>query len=108
MEGKSLVIDISPCGVAQALHMDFFNLGFLGKAKVERASEIHFDEGTQLWDIILPGHTLPLCYAVVGFEGYDKARGFEVIWLQNCRRLQINPYSFDSIEVAERLRESYE
>lgn len=105
MKETGLVIDISPLGVAQAMHMDEFPLGFLGDARVTRASEIHFNEETQLWDIILPGMEAPLCRATVGFNGYDEARKFEVFWLQNCRRGEVSPYTLEAAARAQKLRE---
>ncbi len=101
---EELVIDVSPDGVVQGLHMDAFPLDFLGPKKISRASEIHHNESTQKWDIILPGKESPECAAVSSFDGYDIAREFEVKWLQACRKAEIQPYTFLGHDIATRLR----
>ncbi len=100
-----LIIDISPRGKTQALHMDDFDLGFLGKKKIKRASEIYFNEESQLWDIRLAHRPRPECEAVLGFTSYDIARMFEVAWLQGSRKLFVEPFSPAGVDIAERLRE---
>ena len=46
---KSHVIDFTPEGMAQAMHNDKFDLSFLGRQSIERATEIVFDEDYQQW-----------------------------------------------------------
>ena len=87
---KEIVIDFANNGTVESMHFDEFPLGFLGKATVERASEIFFNEDTQLWDILLPGQEAP-CVNAAGFAGYDVARRFEVEWLQECRKARVPP-----------------
>ena len=87
---NGIVIDITDTGVVQAMHMDEFPLTFLGKASIERATEIVFDEVTQLWDIVLPKSTKRTA-SLSGFTGYDEARKFEVKWIQTCRRGGVEP-----------------
>lgn len=102
-----LVIDINPRGKVEALHFDEFDLGFLGPKNISRASEIHFNTETQLWDIILPDRVTPECSSVAGFDSYDKARNFEVLWLQACRKGRTNPYTAAASRVALNLRKTY-
>lgn len=87
---KEIVIDCNSNGTVEGLHFDAFDLGFLGRKHVERASEIFHNAETDLWDILLPsqGRAYP---EVQGFSGYDTARRFEVLWLQDCRKLSIDP-----------------
>ena len=99
-----LVIDIGAQGKVEALHFDEFDLGFLGEKKISRASEIHFNEDTQLWDIILPGLSKPNTMAVQGFKSYNIARGFEVEWLQGCRKAQVSAYDRPGCCIAHDLR----
>jgi hypothetical protein len=104
---EELVIDISPEGKVEALHMDEFDLGFLGKKKISRASEIHFNEESQLWDIILPGRDKPENEAVMGFVSYDVARSFEVEWLQAARKNRVSPESTPGHILAIRIRNDF-
>ena len=94
---KEIVIDIAPGGQAQGMNFDQFDLGILGKKKITRASEIIFNETTQLWDVWLPGADKA---SVTGFSGYDIARSFEVDWLQGCRKAQIDPRSMEGADMA--------
>jgi hypothetical protein len=88
---NEIVIDVTDQGV-EAMHFDRFNLGFLGKMHITRASEIFFNDDTQDWEIKLPGQDTPFKSAV-GFKTYEDARDFEVEWLQECRKHGINPLS---------------
>lgn len=108
-----IVIDFSPEGGAQGMHFDAFDLGFLGKKKVTRATEIQHNETTQLWDIILPQNTMPCstepfpcCTEVTGFTGYDVARRFEVEWIQAARMASVDPSSAKGIRIAQKIRSS--
>lgn len=99
-----MIIDFTPEGAAQAMHIDQFDLGFLGNKHVERATEIRFNETSQKWDIALPrrgnmvgsnedaiiGFSVPFPEAE-GFETYEGARQIEVLWLNRCRRWGIDP-----------------
>ena len=102
---EEIVIDINPVGKTEAMHFDDFDLEFLGAKHISRASEIFHNEGTQKWDIILPGTIAPVCEAVQGFKGYDVARNFEVSWLQACRKSRVQPTDEDGISIAKNLRE---
>lgn len=85
---KSLVISFKPSGEVESLHIDKFDLGFLGAKSIRRATEIIFDEKAQLWGIVMlseagsrengwPGQR--------GFATYEQARDVEVAWLNLCR-----------------------
>lgn len=92
MSGKELVIDFSESGEAQAMHMDEFDLGFLGDKVVERATEIKFDAATQTWGLYLPAEGgWAAVETGMGFSSYEVARLHEVAWLNTCRALGIEP-----------------
>ena len=95
-----MVFDINPTGGITGLHFDQFDLGFLGKKEIGRASEIMFNEETQLWDIQIPGACEP---SVTGFLGYDEAREFEVLWLQECRKQGVEPFSWEGDQIVQDL-----
>ena len=97
---KEIVIDINQVGGAQGMHFDKFSLGFLGRQKITRASEILFNEDTQLWDIWIPGGHES---CVTGFSGYDEARSFEVQWLQECRKQGVEPLSVEGDQIVQSL-----
>lgn len=77
-----IVIRIDAHGTVHGLHHDNFDLGFLGPKKIERASEIMFNEASQTFYIELPN----ICSLDVlkGFLKYDHARAFEVYLLENA------------------------
>jgi hypothetical protein len=93
-------------GVVSGLHFDTFDLGFLGKKQVQRASEIMFNDATQLWDVLLPGQATPHADAC-GFASYNVARLFEVEWLQSCASKQVNPLSAAGAKAASVTRGTY-
>lgn len=96
-----MVFDINTTGGATGLYFDEFPLGFLGKQEIGRASEIKFNDGTQLWDIWIPGAYEA---SVTGFQGYDEARKFEVVWLQACRKQGIEePFSPEGNQLVRKL-----
>ena len=96
---KEIVIDCKNDGTVYAMHFDQFDLGFLGRKTVTRASEIFYNDDTELWDILLPDQETPHS-ACQGFSGYDVARKFEVKWLQECRKREVDPASIDGGVVA--------
>lgn len=90
------VIDFSPQGTVHAMQSDKFDLGFLGRQQIKRASEIVWLEDKQQWQILVehenPGvFDSPLCSAL--FAGYEAARKFEVEALNACRLAQVQPAS---------------
>lgn len=103
-----MVIDFRPDGAVEAMHRDRFNLGFLGKQSIKRASEILFDEETQAWDIhIAVGSEFILVEDAKGFADYDEARKMEVRWLEYCRLHDLEPTSTEGINLLKVLRENY-
>lgn len=94
MSEKMMVIDFAPTGEVTAMHRDEFNLAFLGNQKIERASDIKFDDTKQLWAIHLKdgdGFVANPPDWLSGFPTYDSARDFEVRFLEQCRVLSIDP-----------------
>lgn len=103
-----LVIDFKNDGEVSALHMDGFDLGFLGDKKVFRQSDITFCPDTQKWNLVyLVNGDQPFMHTVLcGFPAYDIARKFEVNWLNDCRLQGINPISAEGVEVMNHLRQN--
>jgi hypothetical protein len=101
-----IVFSIDETGVVEGLHRDEFPLDFLGRQKIERASDIRFNEATQLWDIWIPiTKGMDLCLdAAAGFKRYDEARDFEVRWLNACRAANVDPVLEEAEEICKRLR----
>ena len=87
IESKEIVIDINAMGQAEAMHFDAFPLSYLGNMEVRRASEIMFNTDTQRWDIHYFGGDGNVIYCQDGFKGYDEARGWEVYYVQKCRKM---------------------
>ena len=104
---KELVIDFKNDGAVEALHMDGFDLGFLGGKRVFRQTDIVFNEATQKWDLHYLNKGIPRFFNVnlEGFETYEVARDFEVRWLNDCRLIGIDPTSVEGIEVMIDLRQ---
>lgn len=92
---SDLVYDFSPEGKVEGMHHDCFSLGFLGTQKIQRASDIRFNEETQQWDIWLfsSDEWQAPTASLQGFAGYDAARRFEVLALNTCRKLGLRPTS---------------
>jgi hypothetical protein len=115
-QNKEIVIDIDSMGGVKALHMDEFPLSFLGRMKIGRASTIDFNPETQKFDINLKfatdryvvtqreSYCPPMPEAALGFTGYDEARGYEVAWIQGCRKLGIDPLDREGVEIIQHLR----
>ena len=126
-QNKEIVIDINHVGSLHALHMDEFPLSKFGRMDINRASTIDFNPETQLFDIMLKDATRypvrqasgPLkvleytdkdgddClypHEALGFTGYDEARRFEVDWIQESRKLGVDPLDPEGVEIIQRLR----
>lgn len=101
-----IVIDIKEDGVVEGLHFDEFDLKFLGRKKVRRASEIFHDEATDRWDVLLPGQIVPYPGAR-GFGSYNEARDFEVVWLQTCRIMRVEGLSAQGETICRSLRSDW-
>ena len=104
MEG--LVIDFKPNGSVASLHMDSFDLGFLGKKETYRQTDIRFNSDTQLWDLIYLADDGSQ-YAdsrLEGFGTYENARLVEVDWLNTCRLFSIDPVSDGGLRIVAGIR----
>lgn len=85
---KALVLTFAPTGEVEGLHVDHFDLGFLGKKEIRRATEILFRDKEQDWEIVVLdewGFRLSGWPEQKGFATYDQARQVEVAWLNLCR-----------------------
>lgn len=102
----AVVIDFFADGQAQAMHRDSFDLGFLGTKKVERASDIRFDDSSQLWDIhVTPTNRCSVLVASArGFDAYDAARRVEVTWFDACRIQSAIPLSEKGQSILQKIR----
>jgi len=88
MKQGEIVIDFNDTGTVEGLHHDEFDLKFLGRKIVGRASEIFHDADSDTWYVLLP-HQVEMgdsYSAARGFVSYDQARRFEVVWLNECRK----------------------
>lgn len=93
---EALVISFDEGGSAESLHIDTFDLGFLGNKAITRATDIAFDDGVQAWSIYLldkTGGRLPLVHGSTGLPSYELARKVEVGWLNLCRLNEVSPES---------------
>lgn len=101
-----MVISIDNSGKVEAMHNDAFDLSFLGKREIRRASDIVFEDDA--WTIKLNdgnGAFTVTSPALRGFGEYETARKFEVQWLNTCRLLEIDPTSDKGLhEVAQQIR----
>lgn len=70
------VISITPGGNVSAMYSDVFSLAFLGRQRIQRASEVLWDEEAQSWSIWFD-KAKPLTL-FSGFASYEVARAFEV------------------------------
>lgn len=109
-----MVITFSGTGEVSAMHRDEMPLGFLGKQEIKRASEIKFNDGTQLWDVELPTGTKvhdadvwATTAPATGFRTYNGARKFEVLWLEHAALEQVQPLSERGVQIAQTLRAAY-
>lgn len=93
-----LVINFKADGTIESLYTDSFNLSFLGKQHIERATDIRFNDSSQLWEIwsIKYFNYGPL---TEGITTYELARAIEVSWLNRCRLLGVVPESPKGIEI---------
>jgi hypothetical protein len=103
MQKQNMVFRVTADGSIGGLYFDDFNLSEMGDRKVERASEILFDESRQLWDVLLPSQDEPHVYAR-GFASYEVARTFEVEWLNYCMLHNIDPLTEKGASVCELIR----
>ncbi len=101
-----MVLTFDDEGGVEALHRDQFSLGFLGKQKIDRASDIRFDEEAQTWTIWLLGKYGPMSNEMAeGFATYDQARDAEVAWLEYSALNGFEPSSALGIAALQVIRE---
>ncbi len=102
------VISIAVDGYISAMHNDKFDLSFLGKQSIKRASEITFNEETQKWDIKLLEYKYNQedIEELNRFNTYEEARQVEVEWLNICREKGIVPILQEGITHLKRIRYS--
>lgn len=110
---KEMVISVGADGSVSGMHFDAFNLAFLGERDVRRASELIFNEETQLWDIHLVANvqsldgsrrtsvTEPPIPQAQGFASYEECRDIEVRWLQACTLTGVAPTSYRGVGILE-------
>lgn len=93
----AVVITFDTEGGAESLHIDKFDLGFLGKKHITRATDIRFDDEAQAWTIYLldaQGENPELAWKECkGLPTYEVARTVEVAWLNLCRVNDADPRS---------------
>ena len=92
MTQPDMVINFGEDGNVEAMHRDGFNLRFLGKQSITRASDIQFDEDSQTWAIHVMIDSYPqLVHEATGFYTYEEARKIEVEWFEQCRLYEVTP-----------------
>ena len=106
-----MVITIGATGEVDAMHRDGFDIGFLGRQKITRASEIIFNEETQLWDVwpLTPdGTSFVHTHHTRGFADYNSGRKFEVALFEACALASVGWCSSRGIEIATELRKEFQ
>lgn len=95
------IVTFSNDGTVNALYNERLRLDFLGKQSIRRATDIRHNNEEQMWEIFLvdaAGCTkktsLPL------FATYEKARAFEIKWLNWCAYHAVEPTSSVGIRLA--------
>jgi hypothetical protein len=93
----SMVINFSADGQVEATHNDKFDLGFLGKQSITRATDITWNADTQLWDMHVANEAgqFILVSEGAGFVNYESARKMEVRWLTMARLHDCAPLSIE-------------
>lgn len=106
---SELVIEFGQTGKATAMHMDGFDLGFLGDMDISRQTDILFHKYNQNWNIAYIEEDGCRCSSpsIQGFDTYEHAREFEVLWLNECRLLGLVPTTPAGYLLAQDLREGY-
>lgn len=99
---ETRVINFEATGRVEAMHSDDFDLSFLGRRSVHRASDIKFDSSGDCWDIFMNDGTGAFTVTapdIANFDTYENARKFEVKWLNECRLRQVGPTSWYGLHV---------
>lgn len=104
-----MVVDFRPDGGVEAMHRDKFNLAFLGKQQISRASDIRFDETAQTWTIHLATgeNEFKAIPEAQGFATYEDGRDMEVRWLEMARLHGISPLSEEGVNLLLVLRKTF-
>jgi hypothetical protein len=95
----SMVISVGRDGTTQGLYMDSMTLKSVGRQDVQRATDISFNNATQLFDVYM----LPECTRLVSssdFPEYELARKFEVTYLNTCRLAGVDKFSPEGLGLA--------
>ena len=106
-----LVVSVSPEGEVRSAHNDRFSLGFLGRQRIERASDIRWDEDSQTWGIWWYHNTDDFAGFVTPaepysyFKTYEDAREFEVEMLNCSLRTGFHPCSNELLQEAVFMRD---
>lgn len=104
------VISFKPNGEVTALHNDSFDLSFLGRQQIKRATDIRFDSATQTWGLWLPkpwphvGGEFYTFNGAGGFVSYEEARKVEVEWLNTSALLGVHPTSESGLSLLAEVR----
>ncbi len=91
-----MVIDVEADGAVHSMYREnVLQLDFLGKQSVRRASDLIFNDDTQMFDIHLAeGSTfMPPVPEARDFPTYEAAREMEVRWLEMSRLHDVRPSS---------------
>ncbi len=100
---SQLVINFTEMGTVDSLHMDGFDLGFLGGRSIRRQGDIWFNVPTQTWEVqYLDGDKQTLI--AIDFTSYEKAREFEVAFFNECRFLGVDPISDNGKRISNEVR----
>lgn len=104
-----MVIDFREDGGVEAMHRDSFNLAFLGKQSIARASDIKYSEDTQSWAInVAADDGFVEVPTARGFETYEEARKMEVRWFEMCRLHSVSPLGQEGLAILAVLRKRYD
>lgn len=91
-----MVIDVELDGTVHSMYREnVMQLDFLGKQSVRRASDLIFNDDTQMFDIHLAEGSafLPPVPEARDFPTYEAARDMEVRWLEMARLHDVHPAS---------------
>lgn len=98
---SELVLSFDSDGRVAGLHMDQFDLSFLGRKTVKRQTDILFDPDTQQWGIHYLDEGASTYIKEIGTcPTYEEARKREVEWLNRCRLQGVPPTSEQGLSIA--------
>lgn len=101
------VIDFNAAGTVSAQYREGGrSIGFLGKQKITRASEVLHDFESQTFYVVIEEDNedkiIPPC--AKGFLTYEEGREFEAAWLDECRIAGASPLTFQGQIIGEDIR----